>query len=209
MRKHLVFLAMLIAVAVYVSGCNEAQGTQAAPPPQSLPVLPINNSSTTTYLEYSATVEGKTNVEIRPQVSGYLDKIFVEEGAYVTAGQPLFKINDRPYDAQVNNSSANVAAAKANEEKAAIEVRRLTPLVENRVISDVQLKAAQAAYDASKAEVSQAEAAGNNAGINLGYTLIRAPVGGYIGRIPFKAGALVGKGEAQPLTVLSDVYNEK
>ncbi len=99
----------------------------------------------------------------------------------------MFKINDRPYDAQVHNSQANVEAAKANEEKAVIEVRRLTPLVENKVISDVQLKAAQAAYDAAKAQVSQAEAEGNNAGINLGYTLIKAPVSGYIGRIPLQS----------------------
>jgi membrane fusion protein (multidrug efflux system) len=77
--------------------------------------------------------------------------------------------------------------------------------VENKVVSDVQLKAAQAEYEAAKASVKQAEAAGNNAGINLGYTLVKAPVSGYIGRIPFKTGALVGKGEAQPLTVLSDV----
>lgn len=205
MRKYLVFSAILIAVAVYISGCNQAQSAQAAPPPQSLPVLPINTAPSTTYLTYSATVEGKTNVEIRPQVSGYLDKIYVEEGAYVAAGQPLFKINDRPYDAQVHNSQANIEAAKANMEKAAIEVRRLQPLVENKVISDVQLKAAQAAYDAAKAQVNQAEAESNNAGINLGYTLLKAPVSGYIGRIPFKVGALVGKGEAQPLTVLSDV----
>ncbi|HXO76039.1 MAG TPA: efflux RND transporter periplasmic adaptor subunit, partial [Puia sp.] len=129
----------------------------------------------------------------------------VEEGAYVTAGQPLFKINDRPYDEQVNNAQANVLAAKANMEKASIEVGRLTPLVQNNVVSDVQLKAAQAAYDAAKAQVTQAEAAGNNAGINLGYTLMKAPVSGFIGRIPFKVGALVGKGEALPLTVLSDV----
>jgi len=205
MRKYLVFSAILIAVAVYISGCNQAQSAQAAPPPQTLPVLPINTAPSTTYLTYSATVEGKTNVEIRPQVSGYLDKIYVEEGAYVAAGQPLFKINDRPYDAQVHNSQANIEAAKANMEKAAIEVRRLQPLVENKVISDVQLKAAQAAYDAAKAQVNQAEAESNNAGINLGYTLLKAPVSGYIGRIPFKVGALVGKGEAQPLTVLSDV----
>ncbi|HXB08085.1 MAG TPA: efflux RND transporter periplasmic adaptor subunit [Puia sp.] len=205
MRKYLVFSAILIAVAVYISGCNQAQSAQAAPPPQTLPVLPINTAPSTTYLTYSATVEGKTNVEIRPQVSGYLDKIYVEEGAYVAAGQPLFKINDRPYDAQVHNSQANIEAAKANMEKAAIEVHRLQPLVENKVISDVQLKAAQAAYDAAKAQVNQAEAESNNAGINLGYTLLKAPVNGYIGRIPFKVGALVGKGEAQPLTVLSDV----
>ncbi|MBS1665054.1 MAG: efflux RND transporter periplasmic adaptor subunit [Bacteroidetes bacterium] len=205
MRKYLLFSAIMVAAVVYLSACSQASGTQAAPPPPSLPVLPISNSAATTYLEYSANIEGKTNVEIRPQVSGYLDKIFVEEGAYVTAGQPLFKINDRPYDEQVNNAQANVLAAKANMEKAAIEVNRLTPLVENKVISDVQLKAAQAAYDAAKAQVAQAQAAGSNAGINLGYTLLKAPVSGFIGRIPFKVGALVGKGEAQPLTVLSDV----
>ena len=205
MRKYLVVTAILVAFAAYLSGCNQAQGTQAAPPPQALPVLPIDPTATTTYLTYSTSIEGKTNVEVRPQVSGYLEKIYVEEGGYVTAGQPLFKINDRPYDAQVQNSQANIEAAKANMEKAAIEVRRLQPLVENKVISDVQLKAAQAAYDAAKAQVSQAEAENNNAGINLGYTLLKAPVSGYIGRIPFKVGALVGKGEPQPLTVVSDV----
>jgi RND family efflux transporter MFP subunit len=205
MRKYLISSVILIAVAIYVSGCNEAQGTQAAQPPQALPVLPINSAAATTFQEFSASIEGKTNVEIRPQVSGLLDKIYVEEGAFVTQGQPLFKINDRPYDEEANNAQASVMAAKANMEKAAIEVNRLTPLVENRVVSDVQLKAAQAAYDAAKAQVSQAEAAGKNAGINLGYTLLKAPVSGFIGRIPFKVGALVGKGEAQPLTMVSDI----
>jgi membrane fusion protein (multidrug efflux system) len=98
MRKYLFFSAFFVLAAVYLSSCSQVQGTQAAPPPQSLPVLALNTAPTTTYQVYSATVEGKTNVEIRPQVSGYLDKTYVEEGAYVTAGQPLFKINDRPYD---------------------------------------------------------------------------------------------------------------
>jgi len=205
MRSLIFFPAFVIVAAAIMSGCSSVEGSQAPPPPPSLPVLPISPSSATTYQEFSATVEGKTNVEIRPQVSGYLDKIFVEEGAFVNAGQPLFKINDRPYGEEVNNASANVQAAKANLEKASIEVNRLQPLVDNKVISDVQLKAAQAAYDAAKAQVTQAEAAGNNAGINLGYTLVKAPVSGFIGRIPFKVGALVGKGEAQALTVVSDV----
>jgi RND family efflux transporter MFP subunit len=206
MRKYLFFLAIPLAAAVlYLTGCNQAQGTQAAPPPQTLPVLPINISNATTYLEFPATIEGKTNVEIRPQVSGYLDKIYVEEGGYVTQGQPLFKINDRPYDEQVRNTEANILAAKANEEKAAIEVHRLQPLVAARVISDVQLKSAQAVYEAAHAAVKQAEAEENNAGINLGYTLLKAPVNGFIGRIPYKTGSLVGKGEALPLTVVSDI----
>jgi RND family efflux transporter MFP subunit len=205
MRQLLFFSALSIIAAIYVSSCSQVQGTQAAPPPQALPVMAVHASPATTYAEYSATVEGKTNVEIRPQVSGYLDKIFVEEGAYVTHGKPLFKINDRPYDEQLNNAEANISAAKANMDKAAIEVNRLKPLVENKVISDVQLKAAEAAYAAAKAAVSQTEAASNNAHINVGYTLIKAPVSGYIGRIPYKVGSLVGKGEASPLTVLSDV----
>lgn len=205
MRQLLILSALSMIIAVYVTGCTQVQGTQIAPPPQSLPVLAVNASPATTYSEYPATIEGTTNVEIRPQVSGYLDKIFVEEGAFVTQGQPLFKINDRPYDEQFNNAEANINAAKANMEKASIEVNRLRPLVDNKVISDVQLKAAEAAYAAAKAEVSQTEAAANNAHINLGYTLIKAPASGYIGRIPFKTGSLVGRGEAQPLTVLSDV----
>jgi membrane fusion protein (multidrug efflux system) len=205
MRNLIFFPAFVIVAAAIVSGCSSAQGNQAPPPPPALPVLQLDAASATTYQEFSASLEGKTNVEIRPQVSGYLDKIYVEEGAYVTAGQPLFKINDKPYDEQVNNAQANVLAAKANLEKADIEVKRLQPLVDNKVVSDVQLKAAQAEYEAAKAAVKQAEAAGNNAGINLGWTLVKAPVSGYIGRIPFKTGALVGKGETQALTVLSDV----
>lgn len=205
MRNLIFFPLFVIVAAVIAVGCTSVQGNQAPPPPPALPVLQLDPTSATTYQEYSASLEGKTNVEIRPQVSGYLDRIFVEEGAYVTAGQPLFKINDRPYGEQVNNARANVVAAKANLEKADIEVKRLQPLVDNKVVSDVQLKAAQAEYQAAKAAVTQAEAAGNNAGINLGYTLIKAPVSGYIGRIPFKTGALVGKAETEALTVLSDV----
>ncbi len=205
MRTLVYFPAIVVAAAILIYGCSSAQGNQAPPPPPALPVLQLDPASTTTYTEFNASLEGKTNVEIRPQVSGYLDKIYVEEGAYVSAGQPLFKINDQPYGEQVNNAQANVLAAKANLEKADIEVKRLQPLVDNKVISDVQLKAAQAEYAAAKAAVTQAQAAGNNAGINLGYTLIKAPVSGYIGRIPFKTGSLVGKGEAQALTVLSDV----
>ncbi len=206
-QRNSIFLSLILSIVF--NSCTNSEGNPGAAgiamPPQTLPVLSVNKSATTTYLEYSATVEGKTNVEIRPQVSGYLDKIYVEEGAYVQQGQPLFKINDRPYDEQVNNARANILAAKANLEKAAIEVNRLQPLVDNKVVSEVQLKAAQAAYDAARAQVTQAQAAGNNAGINLGYTLLKAPVNGYIGRIPFKTGSLVGKGETAPLTMLSDV----
>jgi len=188
-------------------GCSSsaAENTGMGMPPPQLPVITITTSSATTYQEFPASLEGKVNVEIRPQVEGYLEKIYVDEGAYVKAGQLLFKIDPRVYDEQLNNAKSNLLAAQANMEKAKVEVDRLTPLVENNVISDVQLKTAKAAYDAAKASVEQSKAMVGNAQINVGYTYIKAPVSGYIGRIPFKLGSLVGKGEDQPLTVLSDV----
>ena len=188
-------------------GCSSsaAENTGMGMPPPPLPVITITTSSATTYQEFPASLEGKVNVEIRPQVEGYLEKIYVDEGAYVKAGQLLFKIDPRVYDEQLNNAKSNLLAAQANMEKAKVEVDRLTPLVENNVISDVQLKTAKAAYDAAKASVEQSKAMVGNAQINVGYTYIKAPVSGYIGRIPYKLGSLVGKGEDQPLTVLSDV----
>lgn len=208
-KKHrpLGLLYSIIIVA-FLSSCAASSANPengGAMPPAALPVLKIAALPATTYREYQATLEGKVNVEIRPQVDGYLDKIFVDEGAYVKAGQPLFRINDRTYQEQLSNANALLLAAKANEEKAQVEVNRLTPLVQNNVVSDVQLKTANAAYQAAKASVAQAQANVGNARINVGYTLITAPVSGYIGRIPFKTGALVGRGETQPLTLLSDV----
>lgn len=174
------------------------------PPPQ-LPVVAIKTMPATTYQEYSASIEGSKDIEIRPQVNGYIERIYVDEGAHVKKGQLLFQINSGPYLEQLNNAKASLAAAKASLTNAEINVNKLTPLVKNAVISDVQLKTAQAAYDAAKANVSQAEAMVQQAQINVGYAAIKAPVDGYIGRIPFKTGSLVGTTTAEPLTVLSEI----
>ncbi len=205
-QKPAGFLYSLLVMAV-LSGCASSSArSDGAPPPAALPVFKAIALPATTYREFNASLEGKVNVEIRAQVDGYLDKIFVDEGAYVKAGQPLFRINDRPYREQLSNASASLAAAQANEEKAAVEVSRITPLVDNNVVSDVQLKTAVAALQAAKANVAQAQAGVSNARISLGYTLITAPVTGYIGRIPYKIGSLVGRSETQALTMLSDVH---
>jgi len=204
-RPLLIILVLVIALQ-YGCGTSAAENPgAAAPPPPQLPVVSVTALPATTYQEFPATLEGKVNVEIRVQVDGYLDKIYVDEGAYVKAGQPLFKINDHIYTEQLSNAKSSLLAAQANMQKAQVEVDRLTPLVENNVISDVQLKTAKAAYEGAKASAEQAKAIVGNAQINVGYTLIKAPVSGYIGRIPFKIGSLVTKGDEKPLTLLSDV----
>lgn len=194
-----------ISVATVLYSCSNTAATPGmAQQAMQLPVVPVTTTTATTFREYPASLEGKVNVEIRPQVEGYLEKIYVDEGAWVKVGQPLFKIDARVYNEAVNTANSSLMAAKANVAKAKVDVDRLVPLVENKVISDVQLRTAQAAYDAAVAAEAQAKAAVNNAQINIGYTLVRASANGYIGRIPYKTGSLVSKTDA--LTVLSDIH---
>lgn len=198
----LILISGLVLILSACSSSSKNTGNQMSPP--QLPVISVTTVQATTHQDFPASLEGKVNVEIRPQVEGYLEKIYVDEGAYVTAGQLLFKIDPRVYQQQLNNAKSNLLAAQANMEKAKVELDRLTPLLEYNVISEVQVKTAKASYESTKATVEQSKALVSSAQINLGYTVIRAPVSGYIGRIPFKIGSLVGK-EANPLTTLSQV----
>jgi len=195
----------LIMLLIY--SCSSSPAATPAPPPPSLPVASIVSGTDTTYQEYPASVEGTVNVEVRPQVSGTLDKVFVDEGSFVKAGEPLFKINDQPYRAALNNAVASQHAAESAAANAQLEVDKLTPLVQNKVVSEYQLKTAKAAYDVAKANIEQAKANVSTAKINVGYTLIKAPVNGYIGRLLKKQGSLVGPTDTESLTQLSDVHD--
>jgi len=206
-HKYIILILGITTIGIFAA-CNSTSGSEGmAFPPPSLPVIILMQHPAISYQEFSATVEGSKDIEIRPQADGILDKIYVDEGAYVKKGQPLFYINSRIYQEQVNNAKANLSTARANLAYAKINVDKLVPLVQNNVISDVQLKTAQAAYDATASSVAQAQAMVQQAQINMGYTLIKAPVEGYIGRMPFKTGSLVGSTTAEALTVLSETKN--
>jgi membrane fusion protein (multidrug efflux system) len=205
-KTNIMKFILFAIIAIALASCSSQPQTAATPPP-SLPVATISTTTDTTYQEYPAAIEGVVNVEVRPQVSGSLDRVFVDEGAYVTAGQPLFKINDQPFRAALNNALASQHAAEGALANARLEIDRFTPLVQNKVISDYQLKAAKAAFDIAKANIEQAKANVSTAQINLGYTLIKAPVNGYIGRLLKKQGSLVSPTDAQELTQLSDVHD--
>lgn len=197
-------LALIFTLYACSSPSGEAGGGYQQGP-QSLPVVTVSRMSATTYDEYAASIQGTRDIEIRPQVEGYLDKIYVDEGARVRKGQPLFHIDARTYTEQLNTAKAGLATAWANKATAEINVAKIAPLVKNNVVSDIQLKTAQAAYDAAVASVAQAEAMVQSATINLGYTLIRAPVDGYVGRIPLRTGSLVGRTTPTPLTIVSEI----
>lgn len=201
-------LLSLLFPALFLSSCGSKAGQEQAggtpPPAPEIPVIAVQEQSALTFNEYSAAIEGRVNVDIRPQVEGYLDKIFVDEGAYVKAGQPLFKINGRVYQEQLNTANAAMEAAKATLRTAQIEVNKIKPLVQNKVVSEVQLSTAEANYNQAQAAVSQAKSTIASAKINIGFTLIKAPISGFIGKIPKRVGNLISKGDQEPMTTLSD-----
>lgn len=200
-----IFYVLIIIGSLFLYECTS--GPAQAPEAQaiSVPVLTIAPADATTFQEYPVTVEGRVNVEIRPQVDGYLEKVFVDEGAYVSKGQPLFKIDDHRYREQLNSALGSFNAAEAALINARLEVEKLTPLVEGKIVSDYQLKSAKASLKIAEANKKQAEAAVASARINVGYTLITAPVDGYITRLPKKQGSLVSASDPIALTGLSDI----
>ena len=200
--KKIILFSVLSILLISCSGKNNEMPPVAAP---TLPVLNIAKSDAQTSTEFPVAIQGKTDIEVRPQVNGTLEKIFVDEGAYVTKGQPLFKINDNVYRQQFNNAKASLRAAEASLINAQIEVDKLVPLVQNKMYSDYQLRTAKSNLSIAKSNVEQAKSVLNNAQINLDYTLIQAPINGYIGRLPRKQGSLVGPQDPEALTKLSDI----
>lgn len=165
----------------------------------------VNEADAHTIKEYPAAIRGITDIEIRTQVGGTLERVYVDEGAYVTKGQLLFKINERPFREQLNITIANVNAAKAALINTQLEIDKLTPLVQNKVVSDFQLKSAQAAHQVALSNLEQAKAMVENAKIDLGYSNVHAPVSGYIGRLPKRQGSLLSPTDVEALTTVSNV----
>ncbi|WP_257668857.1 efflux RND transporter periplasmic adaptor subunit [Parapedobacter tibetensis] len=198
---------LLLLLPLFIYGCSHDQhSADTGPTAQTLPVVEITAGQQTTFQEYPAAITGLDNVEIRPQVDGILDRVFIDEGAKVVKGQALFKINDRPFREQLNLAKAGLQAAEAAVENTQLEVEKMTRLSENKVFSDFQLKTATAAHKVALANLEQAKANLANAQINLDYTVVKAPINGYIGRLLKKQGSLVSPADPDPLTQLSDVH---
>ncbi|MCE7043185.1 efflux RND transporter periplasmic adaptor subunit [Dyadobacter sp. CY312] len=199
-------LWLLTATAIFTSCSTQAdQGGYGETPPQETDFITLNSGNAPVETTYPGAIEGSVNVDVKAQVSGYLETIYVKEGDYVQKGQSLFKIKSEVFNEQVNNSDAGLKSALAAQANASLEVEKIKPLVEGKVVSDMQLRAAQASYDAATAQVAQAKAALGSSKINAGFALIKAPVSGYIGRIPNRIGNLVMPSDAMPLTTLSDI----
>ncbi len=197
---------IIILTSVYTWGCASSSGNQhQEQQPIVAEILTLQQETATVEQSYPASLEGKVNVDIRPQVSGFIDKIYADEGAFVHAGQPLFKINANVYQEQKNTALAALNAAKSQSVSAQLELTKFEKLSQRKVVSDFQYQKAKAAYESAQANVGQQKALLAAANLNMGFTLVKAPVSGYLGRIPKRLGNLVSPTDPQALTTLSQV----
>ena len=156
---------------------------------------------------YPATVRGKQDVEIRPQVAGFITKLCVDEGATVRKGQPLFIIDQVQYEAAVKQAEAGVKVAEASVATEELTYKNKIELHKKKIISDYELQSAQNTLASKKASLAQAEAQLVNARQNLSYTVVSSPSDGIVGSIPYRIGSLVSASIATPLTTVSQ-YSE-
>lgn len=192
---------ILIIGALSIAGCESEPPAMQENGYKVLKVQPENRTLTNLY---SATVRGRQDIEIYPQVGGFLTELRVREGERVKQGQTLFIIDQVGYRAALQTAEANVAAAEAALATARLTYESKQELRKQNVISSFDLSTAKNALLSAEAQLAQMKAQEVNAQNNLSYTVVKSPVDGVIGTLPYRVGTLVGSAMPEPLTTVSD-----
>lgn len=166
--------------------------------------LTLKEQPTTLTLAFPATLRGRQDIAVLPQVEGKIVKVCVEEGQTVKRGQTLFVIDQVCYQTALATAQANLQAAKAKEQNARLNYDSSRQLHAGHIVSDFTLKQSANDLKSAQAEVAQARAAVTNAANSLSYTTVKSPSDGIIGNLPYKVGSLVSASMAEPLTYVSD-----
>lgn len=180
---------LIVTTVLLFTQCKKSSEQQQQMSALPYPVVKVEKRDVTGYGSFPARIEGINNNAVRAKISGYIEKVYVDEGQRVARGQALFKL-------ETNAMSESVDAAKAAVQVAQVEVDKLIPLVEKGIISKVQLETAKARLASVKSQMKQAQA-------NINYSVIRSPINGIVGELPYKEGSLVGP-SSPALTVVSE-----
>lgn len=198
-------IALLALATFLMSSCSKKQETTTVNNKYEL--MTVSRKSIKLSQRYSASLKGVQDVEIRPQVSGTITKICVKEGAIVKKGQPLFVIDQVPYQAALETAEANVRVAEANVATAKATSKSKDNLYDKKIISNLDRQTAANSLSGSVAQLALARAELKNARNNLSYTVVKSPVDGKIGMLPYKVGALVSPQIETALTTVSNNSN--
>lgn len=194
-------MTMVAAVAFVLAGCGPkaVQKTDL-----NYKLMEISLQDRNLEKNYSSRIEGKQDIAIYPQISGFITEVCVEEGQKVKKGQTLFIIDQVPYKAALNTAIANVKVAESSLATAELTYNSKKELFSKNVVSQYDLSLAENNYLSAKAQLAQMEAQKINAENNLSYTVVKSPSDGVVGVLPYKVGALVSASIPNPLTTVSD-----
>ena len=193
----------LIPLAMAFAACGRsAAGTKdaaSAPPPQVV-VTTVVQRDQPVYREWIGTTQGEVNADIRPKVEGYLLRRAYQEGSYVQRGQLLFEIDPRQAEAQLHQAEGNLEQARAALAKAERDVQRFEPLAAEKALSQQELDNARSSKSGAAAIVTAAQAAVDQARLNMAWTRVTSPIAGIAGLAAAQVGDLVS-----PQSVLTTV----
>lgn len=200
LSRHLATTVLCVGI---VAGCSRSDAPQAPTP--EVYVSPVVVQDVPVYVELVGQASGNQDVQIRARVEGFVDQVSFTEGAFVTKGTLLYRIDPRALEAALAQARANLATQQAHLDQASVAARRLKPLAEQEAVSLQELDNALANENAARAQRDAARAALDKATLDLSYTRVTAPIDGVVGAALVNAGNLVGRGESTLLTTVSQV----
>jgi len=195
---------LLLLTAVFLMLSCQSRNQVEHDEPEVHELFTLTAQDYTLNAEYPASIQGDQDIKIIPRVEGYLQGVYVKEGATVKAGQLLFRIDDATYRAAVESANANVQMMTAAMNKAQLEYDGKKTLHGKSIISDFELSLSESDLHVAKANLAAAKAALSSARNDLSYTEIRSPSNGVVGRIPYRKGDLVGPSMQDGLTIVAD-----
>ena len=196
-----------VALVLVLAACGKSQqqaGGFHGFPPADVTVQAVEPQTFPVRFEYVGQTQGSKDVEVRARVTGIIEKRLYQEGSFVKAGQPLFIIDARQYQAQVNAANADLARAQAQKAQADRELARLKPLAERKAIGQKEADDAASNADFAAAAVKSAQAKLAELNLNLGYTKVIAPISGLSSRAQKSEGSLATANDTL-LTTISQI----
>ena len=190
-KKLFRLLGLLFITSVFTISCKNEQ--KVVIPPSEISVVEVQQRDVPIYNKFVGQVYGYADIPIRARVTGFLEGIHFDEGLRVKKGQLLYEINPEEYQAKVATQESHLAESRTALAKSDSDLGRIKPLAEINAVSQSDLVAAQAEYDASLAYVDAMKANLKFAKINLGYCWIKSPINGVIGKTHARIGEFVGK----------------
>ena len=204
-KPHLAVVILLLFILFMFMAMGCSKGPQEAPPAPAVEVMTVIQKDVPVYREWIGTLDGMVNATIRAQVQGYLIKQNYREGDFVKAGQVLFEIDPRTFQAALEQAQGQLEAQQARWTTAKANLARIKPLAEQNAVSKKDLDDSIGTEQSARAAVISAQAAVDKAKLDLGFTKITSPVDGISGLAKAQIGNLVGPGATEELTTVSTV----